>query len=73
MSVLLPDLFRDEGRVGHHEVKGVVVLLGDEFGVVEVVLEEVGVVMPELGVVLSVSTTTSKRKRGASWLGLGIA
>ena len=49
------------------------VLLGDEFGVVEVVLEEVGVVVGKLGIVLSVGVDTSNRKRGASWLGLGMA
>ena len=71
--IFLPHFEGDEGRVCEDEIEVVVVLLGDEFGMVEVVLEEVGVAVAEFGIVLGGGSGTSKRKRGRSCLGLSMA
>lgn len=67
-GVQLPDLLRDEGRVCQHEVEGVVELLRDQLRMVEVILEEVGVLHSEFGIILGEEGGTSKQKMGFSWL-----
>jgi hypothetical protein len=73
LRVEVPDLMGDEGRVCQYKVEGVVVLFGDVFGVVEVILEEIGVILGEFGVELGGGGGTSKRKRGFWWSGLSMA
>ncbi len=53
LCVLFPDLLGDKGRVSQHKVKIIVVLLRNGLRLVEIILEEVGVVLTEFFVELS--------------------
>ena len=53
ISILLPDLMRNEGRVSEHKIKHVVVFLRNELRMVEVILEKVGVVVAKFDVILN--------------------
>lgn len=64
LRVFLPHLMRDEGRVSKDEVKVVVIFFRNEFGMVEIILEIVRVILCEFDVILSERRSTSKRKRG---------
>jgi hypothetical protein len=68
-----PNFVCDEGRVCEDEVEGVVKMLRDVFGVVEIVFKIVGIIFCEFGVKLSVVLFTSKRKSGFWWLGFSMA
>lgn len=48
-------------------------MFGDVLGVVEVVLEEIGVILGEFGIELDRGRGTSKRKRDFWWLGFSMA
>lgn len=63
----------DEGRVSEDEVERVVKMLGDVFGVVEIVFEKIGIIFSKFAVELSVVWCTSKRKSGFWWLGFSMA
>jgi hypothetical protein len=63
----------DEGWICEYKIKGIVILLGDVFRMVEVVLKEIWIVFCEIGVELDGRGITSKRKMGFSWFGLSMA
>ena len=68
--IFLPHFEGDEGRVCEDEIEVVVVFLGDKFGMVEIVLEEIGVVVTEFGIVLGGGIEYVEEEEGSFVLGV---
>lgn len=73
LSVLIPNLFSNEGRVSKDKIKEVMILFRYVFRMIEVIFIEIRIFLAEFFIKLHENGGTSKRYIGFSWFGFSIA